>query len=278
MNRRQAECLIRSGALDHLGATRATMFASLDSLLSSTAATEKDRLGGQVSLFKAKPKIKIVEEWADRIRLNDEKHLLGTYVSGHPIRAYQALLQSFKTTSISQLVEGKSGGAQEVSVAGLVTSVKEIFTKKGTKMAFVNLEDRDAAIEVVVFPDLFSQKTALLVKDRLLLIKGQVSREGDVVKILGRDISDLSNVQFSELHLRLKKKDLVTRLSGLADRAKKYPGEIKVKVHVPVDGEVEGIGLKQSYVTVDTAYRVQTHPELMSFLDGTFGEGSVSLR
>ncbi|MBN8554880.1 MAG: DNA polymerase III subunit alpha [Deltaproteobacteria bacterium] len=278
LNKRQAECLIRSGALDGLGATRASLFASLDSLMGNAAADGQAKLVGQKALFASKPKMKIVEEWADRIRLNDEKHLLGTYMTGHPLKAFQALLQSFKTRSIQDLHEKAAPSKDsEISVAGLVISVKEIFTKKGTKMAFFTLEDREASIEVVMFSDLFERKGNLLAKERVLLVKAQVSREGDMTKLLARDISDLSQVQFSELHIRLAQKSHVDRLELFSERVRKYPGAIKVKVHIPVDAAVEGKELRESHVTVETNFEVSTHPELMNWLSSEFGETSLSL-
>lgn len=279
LNKRQAECLIRSGSLDGMGATRATMFASLDSLLNVASASGRASARGQATLFAAKAKIKEVEEWPDRIRLNDEKHLLGTYMTGHPLRAYAALLQTFKTQSTSEIKERPPRSKDvEVSVAGIVTGVKEIFTKKGTKMAFATLEDRDGAMEVVVFPDLFEEKGKLLINDRLLLVKAQVSVEGEMAKLLARDLTDLSHVQFSELHIRLRKKDQVNLFEALPERIGKYPGPIKVKVQIPVDSDVAGTSLKQSHVTMNTKFTVQTHPELMNWLTETFGEGSLSLQ
>jgi DNA polymerase-3 subunit alpha len=278
LNRRQAECLIRSGALDGLGQTRSTLFASLDSLLSSAAATGRDRAGGQVALFAAKPKIKPMEEWPDRIRLNDEKHLLGAYMTGHPLKAVDALLQSFKTLSTQQIKDRPPRQREtEVLVAGLISGVKEIFTKKGTKMAFATLEDREGSMEVVVFSDLFESKGSLLTNDRMLLVKAQVSIEGESVKLLARELTDLAQLQFSELHIRLRKKSDVDHFQSLPEKVKKYPGAIKVKVHIPVESEVDGARLKASHVTMATKFEVQTHPELMNWLVDTFGEGSLSL-
>jgi len=278
LNKRQAECLIRSGSLDGMGATRATLFASLDSLLNVASASGRAKAGGQASLFVSKAKIKEVEEWPDRIRLNDEKHLLGTYMTGHPLRAYSALLQTFKTQSTGEIKERPPRSRDvEVSVAGIVTGVKEIFTKKGTKMAFCTLEDRDGVMEVVVFPDLFEEKGKLLINDRLLLVKAQVSVEGEMAKLLARDLTDLSHVQFSELHIRLRKKEQVNLFEALPEKFDRYPGLIKVKVQIPVDSDVSGAALKQSHVTMNTKYNIQTHPELMNWLTETFGEGSLSL-
>ncbi len=279
LNKRQAECLVRSGALDNMGATRATLFASLDSLLSAGAAEGKDRAGGQRALFAAKPKFKVVEEWADRIRLNDEKHLLGTYMTGHPLKAYKPLLATFKSTSIVDLHEGAVPSREtEVSVAGLIISFKEIFTKKGTKMAFFTLEDRDGVIEVVVFSDLFARKGALIVNDRILLVKGQVVRENEVTRILARDLSDLSQVPFSELHIRVKNKSLLSHLQKFPDHAKKFPGEVKIKIHIAAEAQVAGAEVRESTVTLTTPYAVQVHPELIGWLEQSFGESALTLQ
>ncbi|MDB5038143.1 MAG: dnaE [Bacteriovoracaceae bacterium] len=279
MNKRGYECLIRSGSLDGLGATRATLITSLDSLIGTAAALGKDKLGGQRSLFSAKPKLKVVEEWPDRIRLNDEKHLLGTYISGHPLRAFEPLLQTFKTRSILDLHEKPVPSKEtEVSIAGLVISSKEIITKKGSKMAFISIEDRDSTIEVVVFPDLYEKKGSLVGKDRLLLVKGQVVRENEITKMLARDVSDLANVQFSELHLNIKNSSLIDKLEGFPEKAKKYPGTIKVKVHIPVEGEAAGTELQKSHVTMNLPFDIQVHPELMLWLEVEFGSGSVALQ
>lgn len=278
LNKRQAECLIRSGALDHLGATRSTLFASLDSLMANAQADGKAKAGGQFSLFVSKPKIKAVDEWPDRIRLNDEKALLGTYMTGHPLKVYQALLQSFKTKSIQDLIDRPAPPKDvEVSIAGLVLSSKEIFTKKGSKMAFLSVEDREASLEVVVFPDLFEKKGSMLGANRVLLIKGQVSKEGGLTKLLARDFMDLSNVEFKSLSIRLRQKTDVEFLEPLAERARKFPGAIRVKIQIPAEGEVDGKALKDSFVTLDTPLEVQTHPELMSWLETQFGEQALRL-
>lgn len=278
LNRRQAECLIRSGALDAFGLSRSSIFVSLDHLTSEAQANEKARQIGQGSLFQRKAKIKITEEWSDKIRLNDEKHLLGTYMTGHPLRSFESVLSSFQTRSLLDLSEGPLPPREkEVSVAGMIISTKEIFTKKGTKMAFFTLEDQEAQMEVVVFPDLFQKKSSLIVNDRVVLIKGQVVREGGVTRILARDISDIALADFSELHLRLEDKSKVSALQELVEVGKKYPGNIALKVLVPVEPVVSGTALKQSFVTIESHLQVQTHPEFLAWIEGRFGRGAVRL-
>ncbi len=276
MNKRGAESIIRSGAVDHLGYTRATLFASLDSLLSSAQSAGRDRAGGQRSLFSAKPKLKVVDEWPDRIRFHDEKNLLGTYISGHPLKAYQAVLQNLKVRSIQEICERPVPSREtEVMAAGLVVAAKEIITKKGAKMAFFSLEDMEGIIEVVVFSDLFSKKSSMVTTDRLLLIKGQVVRENDVTKILARDLEELSMGHFSHMLVKLRTPQEVDALATLVDQAKRFPGSMNLKVSIPINGEVQGTPLRDTRVTIDSNMNVRAQPEFITWIESQFGTDSL---
>lgn len=278
LNKRQAECLIRSGALDGLGGHRSSMFASLETLSAEAQAKDKARKAGQGSLFATKPKIKILEEWPDRIRLNDEKHLLGTYMTGHPLASYAPLLASFRVDPIGKYLEGPIPSKEkEVQFAGLVVSKKEIMTKKGTKMAFFTLEDLDHQIEIVVFSDLYAKKSEIIVGDRFLLVRGQLVRESGSTRMLARELSDVALANFSELIVSLKSKEQVDRLGSLVEEAQKYQGGIALKVRVPTEGVVEGKILKSSHVTIETEMSIQSSPKLLSWIETEFGKGSIQL-
>lgn len=279
LNKRQCECLIRSGCFDGMGISRASLFASLDALTGDAHASERARRTGQGSLFGArKAKIKQVEEWADRIRLSDEKHLLGTYMTGHPLESYESLLSSYKTSSIQRVLDAPAPPRdREVSLAGLVTSAKTIMTKKGSKMAFFSLEDLEAQIEVVVFSDLFSKKGDLIVGDRLLLVRGQIVEESGSMRMLAREVSDISLANFNELQVVLNSKAQTQHLASLSQQAELYGGDIPLKVRVPVEGTVDGTDLKRSHVLIETPYKVQTNPKFISWIEGQFGKGSAQL-
>jgi DNA polymerase-3 subunit alpha len=278
LNRRQAECLVRSGALDGFGLTRSSIFASLDSLVGVASSLEKSRAAGQKTLFAQKPQMKTMEEWADRIRLNDEKSLLGTYMTGHPMAQYEPILRNYKSHEIAQLLQVQNPSKEkEYSVAGLITSRKEILTKKGSKMAFFTLEDEDSQIEVVVFSDLFQKRFSLTIVDRLVLVRGQISKEGGSTRLLAREITDLSQNLFQEIQLRLDREEKLESLPELVEFAKHYPGELPLKVRVKVDSEVQGKKLQSSHVTIESSLRVQAHPQLLNWMEGNFGKGSVQL-
>ncbi len=278
LNRRQGECLVRSGALDSFGLTRSSIFASLDSLTAVAASLEKSRASGQISLFVQKPQLKAMEEWADRIRLNDEKSLLGTYMTGHPLAQYDAVLRSFKSHEISALLQVQNPSKEkEYSVAGLVSSRKEILTKKGTKMAFFTLEDEESQIEVVVFSDLYAKKTELTIMDRLIVVRGQLSKENGSTRLLAREITDISQNLFSGIELRVQKEEQLANLPELVEWAKKFPGDLPLKVRVAIQSDVQGKKLEDSHVTIESPQKVQSHPQLLDWMEQNFGKGSVQL-
>lgn len=278
LNKRSAESLIRSGSLDHLGFTRSSLFASLDSLISTAQSSGRDRLGGQKSLFAARPKLKSVDEWPDRIRFNDEKNLLGTYISGHPLKSYSAVLQNMKVKSIQDVIDRPVPSREtEITIAGLVVSTKEIVTKKGTKMAFISIEDLDGLLEVVVFSDLYSRKGNLIGTDRMLMIRGQVVRENDVTRMLAREIEELSLGQFTEMIVRLREEAQVEYLDQLMERAKTFPGQMKLKVSIPIVGQVQGAPLKDTHVTLDSPLLVRAQPEFINWVEKTFGSSAIHL-
>ena len=278
LNRRQAECLIRSGAMDGLGLTRSSLCNALDILTGLAQAEDKARRSGQQALFSQKPKIKELEEWPDKIRLNDEKHLMGTYMTGHPLEGFQAMLSSYKAVPIAKILMAPVPPREkEIQIAGMVTGVKQIMTKKGTKMAFFTLEDIEASVEVVIFSDLYSKKSDLVVSDRLLLVSGQVVRESGATRLLARSLNELSLANFSQMQIKLRDNSLVEKLPSLMKEGERFKGALPLKVKMPVEANVEGTALKQSYVLIDTALEVQTHPQFITWIEAEFGQGSVEL-
>lgn len=279
LNKRQCETLIRSGCLDALGETRSSIFASLEKLTGSAQSADKARRSGQAALFQTKMKITQMEEWADRIRLNDEKSLLGTYMTGHPLQTYQAVLKSMKSVSIQKLLDRPVPPREkEMQAAGMIATRKEIITKKGTKMAFFSLEDEDASIEVVVFPDLYGRKGDLVTNDRMVAVKGQVVRENGSTRILARDINGISQVEFKDLIVVLSDERQIEELDMLEKHAKLYEGEVSLKLQLPIKKDVLGKELENSFVTIDTPLKIQTSPQLLNWIESRFGDGSIQLR
>ena len=178
VNRRVLESLIRAGALDGLGPDRAAMMASLNTVLAAAGQYSKNRDAGQVDLFSAAsvpaeaPRLAEVAPWSEEQRLQGEKDTLGLYLTGHPIRRYEAELRHITDNCLAEL---KPVEDRPVVVAGLVVGMRTMNTRRGDRMAFVTLDDRTGQLELAVFSELYERHRELLGKDNLLIVEGQVS-------------------------------------------------------------------------------------------------------
>ncbi len=200
VNRRVIEALIQSGAMDHFGAHRASLLASIDHAFRYSDQHRKNQEFGQQDLFgmamTQHDTIKVdyvtVPKWRDEERLQAEKATLGFYLSGHPIQQYERELRQFISNTISTLKPTER--KKTVLVAGYVVSVRSLMTKRNTRMAIVKIEDRKDIIEVAVFSEVFEEARPLLVKDQLLIIDGEVSTDefSGGLRMSARRILDLS--------------------------------------------------------------------------------------
>jgi DNA polymerase-3 subunit alpha len=184
VNRRVLESLIKAGALDSLGTHRAALAGSLNLALAAAEQVGRAREAQQNDLFgmnetdpvaaTAAPVARYVElpPWSEELRLEGEKETLGLYLTGHPIARYEQELARFVDSSIAEL---KPTEDRTIVVAGLVVAMRAMQTRRGDRMAFVTLDDRTGRLELAVFSDLFERYRALLAKDALLVVEGQVS-------------------------------------------------------------------------------------------------------
>ena len=160
MNKRGLEALVKCGALDSTGASRMGMLACLEQALAWGQKYAADRLAGQASIFdmdgggeeaaqgpKHHPTIPASEyEKPELLKL--EKETLGLYVSEHPLKAVREQLRR-KTDCVLSELERRDG--EVVTVGGIVSSVKQLTTKRGEPMVFLALDDPTGGGEVVVF-------------------------------------------------------------------------------------------------------------------------------
>ena len=160
VNRRVIESLIKAGAFDSLGLTRAHLLTQCDLALESGQRQQRDRAEGQASFFdlpavapmpRKVEAAAVVPEWADDQRLGYEKEVLGFYVSGHPLARFEGVAETLGVTSSAELAS--RGHGARVTLFGHVAAIKETATKSGNRMAFLTLEDMDGTVEVTVFPE-----------------------------------------------------------------------------------------------------------------------------
>ncbi len=178
VNKRSIEGLILSGAFDALQGNRAQLLANLESVLKAAQNAQAERERGQMNLFEDAADVQIksvtlteTSEYEPLERLKLEKEQLGFYVSGHPLQQYTDIIEYYTSASTQTLGEHKIEST--VSVAGMITDVKNITTKKGDSMAVLGFEDLEGSVEVVVFPEAY-KKAGELFEGRIVWIEGIV--------------------------------------------------------------------------------------------------------
>jgi DNA polymerase-3 subunit alpha len=193
INRRAVESLIKAGALDRWG-DRADMLVKMDGIVAAQGARadSNENQGALFAVSTTAPVIDIKQEDATPLgdKLEWEKELLGMYVSGHPTDRFKDALAKYQGSIHAARIEDRNGFP--MVVGGVVDTAKTILTKKGERMGFFTLADRDGSIEAVAFPRTYHEHKDALTPGAYVLIKGKVShRNGepsiliDAVKKLG---------------------------------------------------------------------------------------------
>ncbi|HPU01663.1 MAG: DNA polymerase III subunit alpha [Firmicutes bacterium] len=193
-NRKVVESLIKCGAFDSLGGHRAQYLACLEESIAGGQVAQRERQNGQMSMFALldgeskeellRDRLPDIEEFSEKEKLAMEKEMLGFYISGHPLEQYRPLLERMThLTPCAELQEVEDRST--VSVGGIVTSVRTIYTKKGKPMAFVRLEDLSGSVEIIVFSDLYERRGDIFREDNPVLVKGKVDiKEEEEPKII----------------------------------------------------------------------------------------------
>lgn len=183
INKRAMEALIRSGAMDKLGASRAQLMASIPKAVQQADQQSRNESVGMMDMFgemleaseDSDPYADVagVREWPEKQRLKGEKDTLGLYLTGHPFDEYEREVRRFVRSSISDLKPNKS----PQRVAGLVVAQRTMKTRTGSTMCFITLDDRSARIEATLFSEAFFENRELLQSDQVIVVEGQVSHD-----------------------------------------------------------------------------------------------------
>lgn len=202
VNKKVLENMIKSGALDRFN-ERANLFGGLELIVKYAADASKNGHANQLDMFGDADKKSLRSSLSlptlavdKRQYLTWEKELLGLYLSEHPVKEHQELLQSL-TTPIGELTLEQAN--QSVRIGGIVQEAKKIVTKSNQTMAFVTVEDLTGTVEVVVFPSIFAEQQALWAPDQLLVVTGKVSNKDGVVKVLADRVYPLVGLQAQSL-------------------------------------------------------------------------------
>jgi len=297
INKRVMEALIRSGALDSLGPffdtdqqrflkqidrNRAALMASMEEAIASAEQTAKSADSGHADLFgdllgpsterDVYEAYRNAREWSFKERLRGEKETLGLYLTGHPIDEYEREIRRFARQRIIDLKPSRDSQ----TIAGLVFDLRVMKSKRGDKMGFVTLDDRSSRIEVSLYAEAYQASQALLQKDALLVVEGEVSQDdfsGGLRMRVKRVMSleDARTTLLDSVRISLDTSrhgpDSLGQIAGLL---RKHPGNCAVTVDLQRPDAAAELRLGEEW-------RVEPADDLVQGLRDQLGKDSVSL-
>jgi DNA polymerase-3 subunit alpha len=245
MNKRVLESLCKAGALDTFG-DRAQVMAALDKAIERAQKSQKDAAAGQHGLFgmfdepgtasASKPEdiLPAAPGWDEHTRLQNEKDVLGFFVSGHPLDRYREKLRNLKVVDTATACEmkpepqqfrrGQDNGANEIQIAGVITGLKVAKSKRSGEMyAQAALEDTVGKIELIAFASAYEKLAEKLKIDVPVLVRGVLRGDDDAApKLAVSNITALEDVKIKlpdalriKVPLHSQDADLLTKLQLL---------------------------------------------------------------
>jgi DNA polymerase-3 subunit alpha len=274
VNKRALESLVKCGALDSTGASRRGMLEAIEHALSHGQRASDERLRGQSSLFaEAEEQLEHPpigsEEFEKNELLRHEKEALGLYVSEHPLEAIRDQLRRKTDSTLAELERRRDG--EVVTVAGIVSALKQLTTKKGDPMVFMRLDDVLGSAEVVVFNSVYAASRELLVTDSVLVVKARVDHKEGETKLIALEVASFeATPDRREVRLKLDaRRARAGMIRELAAVVREFPGEAPVVLDLVTS---EGARTFQ----FGTGYRVKPEPDFFAEVKALLGEAAIA--
>ena len=320
LNKKSLEALIKSGALDAFG-DRGKLYRNVDKMLSFIRNVHEEANSNQSSLFgmlaqtSTLPRLVMdnSNDISDRDRLSWEKEYLGLYLSSHPLKEIESILMNSNIPSLHDVNNHQSAYRDSyIKVAGVITSIKRIVTKKGEVMLFVKIEDVSGNAEVLVFPSVLQENPDIWLEDTVVLVFGRLSDKDGEPKVLCESVRAISpeNIndvlyEFSQLkgrkngRFRSEKSKLAKNggsAVGKISPAREIVGSINISVPKTMDARTAQ-RLKELFMnypgsfkvylqvqngsgaakTIVTSYLVSNESGMIREIQELFGENCVRL-
>ncbi|QDT16067.1 DNA polymerase III subunit alpha [Alienimonas californiensis] len=282
LNRSATEILIRCGALDSLGPTRAQHSAVVDRAVQAAANKARDAAAGQASLFggdddeEDAPEVAAsfpdLPDWTRAVKLAHEKEVFGFYLTSHPLTEAGDAITKFATATTLELGEAQDG--DEVTVGGMVGAIKKARTKKpsrngNTDYVMFDFEDPEGCVRCIMWPEEFARQGDLVKAEAVLYVKGKVDRRGREPNLIVNRLmtaDDAIKEHTRQLAVKFQKGlHADAEMARVREILGRYPGETDVVVLIDTgsaedltgDG-ANGDGANGETPGVRTRYRLST--------------------
>jgi len=290
VNRRVIESLIKCGAFDGMGVSRACMNGALDEAMRVGQAYQRDLSSNQIDIFamlgtplkSAKKPGDVyagVPEWSAQESLAFEKEALGFYISGHPLDKFERVLNKITNGAITAIKEKAQSG--EVKIGGVVSALKLRNTKKGDRYGSFNLEDKTGFIEVITWPDVYKKCADLLGADDPIFIKGRLEVGEERLQVIANEVLSLSEAAKNykngngkangsntgdKVHVYIREAEVsADELVRLRDTLLDHPGQATVYLHMLTSPNGETV------IELPEQVRINSSPELEQTVERLFG-------
>ena len=282
-NRRAMESMALAGALDSFADLKREQYFAmtnknepfLDTLLrygnryqADQAAAFNSLFGGENMVEIATPAIPQAESWSDLERLNKERELVGIYLSAHPLDDFQIILEQVCNTTMKELEDVPSLATREITMGGMVTSLRTGNSKNGNPYGIVKIEDYSGTAEIpffgqdwVNYQGYLGERTFLYMKARCQPKRFKPEElELKITSIeLLPDVKDQLLQKFTiTVPLEALDKTMVMELSELTQKS---PGKTELCFNIVDNGTKQAIGLKS------TNTKISVTRELISFIN-----------
>lgn len=259
VNKRVVEQLVKAGAFDFSGMPRRAIFEGIEPAMSLGQRKQSDRAAGQFSLFGAAtstapgPRYRFpdVEDWPLTERLQYERDVLGLYLSGHPMDVHRGDVERFATCAIGDITQDLVD--TEVRLVGTVGEVRTVKTRAGDRMAFIQIEDRQASVECTFFSRSWARSQRTIESGAPLLLTGTIEQRDTELKLRAQSAELLSEARVRtsrEVTFVVTQEDLKgRRLERFAELISRYPGTCAARIVLDVPGRFRAtLGLPHSGV------------------------------
>jgi DNA polymerase-3 subunit alpha len=206
---------VKTGAFDFSGAPRKKLFDSIDAAIAGAASHARDRAAGQFNMLdmlaeepapaaksknggatpalrKAAAQTETASDFTSTERLTFEKELLGFYVSGHPLNAYNELAEAIDTFPVDQLLNQPD--RTEFRLCGIVGSIAKKLSKKDNRpWAAFTLATKRASVALNMFADAYAAYSMNLVENTPVLVQGNIIVGQDGARINVKECYPLEN-------------------------------------------------------------------------------------
>ena len=282
VNKRVIESLIKCGAFDSTGSKRRQLMTCYEEILDKAQRRQRERSSGQINFLEQIDSdtgsqssvpfdfvLPDLPEWDQKELLLNEKETIGFYITGHPLSRFSERLGTLVNADTANIMHKPDRDA--VILAGIVSNIREVTTKRKDTMAYITLEDLKGSVSVIFFPDVYRSSYDFLHGEEPLLIRGTLDIADDSVKVIASDVSFLAaavekphNAVYFTVNVQ---KSSIEDIELLGRRIKQFPGKY--------DGFIRLVGeMSETVIYLGEDMKVDLSVPLIKEADHILGIGA----